>query len=250
MSKGLIAAGAFAVLTLLTSVVVLWRLRRRRRREKLHGPIALLGPLVSPASRPLPRPTLARGMTAIRSQYATPPHDPFQVVVNQPLYAPPPPPVETVRDTAPMGARSNGNGGGGGGGGAGGDGVTNDGTVRYQRPAERTLQFLPGRFEVVAGKGLGTEIRFVRTGGPDGSSVTFGRAEGPQYRHVQLDAPTVSRRHAQMRWDGARWSLTNLSATNPVSINGVALPGEGTAIDLADGDRVEMGEITFRFHAQ
>jgi hypothetical protein len=53
-----------------------------------------------------------------------------------------------------------------------------------------------------------------------------------------------------MRWDGARWSLTNLSATNPVAINGVALPGEGTAIDLADGDRVEMGEITFRFHAQ
>jgi hypothetical protein len=53
-----------------------------------------------------------------------------------------------------------------------------------------------------------------------------------------------------MRWDGARWSLTNLSTTNPVSINGVALPGEGTAIDLVDGDRVEMGEVTFRFHAQ
>ncbi|MGQ0639151.1 MAG: FHA domain-containing protein [Gemmatimonadaceae bacterium] len=184
-------------------------------------------------------------MTAVRSQYPTPPHDPFQVVVNPPMYAPPPPPppppVEAVRDTPPMGApHSNGNGGGSDG----------DRTARFQRPAERTLQFLPGRFEVVAGKGLGSEIRFVRTGGPDGSSVTFGRAEGPQYRHVQLDAPTVSRRHAQMRWDGARWALTNLSATNPVSINGVALPGEGTAIDLADGDRVEMGEITFRFHAQ
>jgi FHA domain len=232
-----------AVLLVITLVVVSLRVRRRRHRRKMHGPVALLGPLIAPAARPLPRPTLTRGLAAVRSQYATPPHDPFQLVVNQ-AYAPPPPPPEVVRETAHGAPRHNGHGGNGGSDGPG------DGTQRFQRPIERTLQFLPGRFEVVAGKGLGSEIRFVRTGGPDGSSVTFGRAEGPMYRHVQLDAPTVSRRHATMRWDGARWSLTNLSATNPVSINGVALPGEGTAIDLADGDRVEMGEITFRFHAQ
>jgi hypothetical protein len=237
-----------AVLGVITLVIIVWRVRKRRHRLKMHGPIALLGPLVAPPGRPLPRPTLARGMTPVRSQHATPPHDPFQVVVNQPQYAPPPPPPEAVAavtDTPPTGAaRANGNGNGNGGDHSG------DGTARFQRPIERTLQFLPGRLEVVAGKGLGSEVRFVRTGGPDGSSVTFGRAEGPQYRHVQLDAPTVSRKHAHMRWDGARWSLTNLSSTNPVAINGVALPGEGTAIDLADGDRVEMGEITFRFHAQ
>ncbi len=231
-----------AVLLLITLVVVIVRLRKRRHRNKLHGPIALLGPLIAPTTRPLPRPTLARGMPAVRSQYATPTHDPFQLVVNQPSYAPPPPPPESGRDTASSTPHHNGKGGGS-------DGPI-DGTQRFQRPIDRTLQFLPGRFEVVAGKGLGSEIRFVRTSGPDGSSVTFGRGEGPMYRHVQLDAPTVSRRHAHIRWDGARWSLTNLSATNPVAINGVALPGEGTAIDLADGDRVEMGEITFRFHAQ
>lgn len=224
---------------MVTFVVTLWRLRKRRHRMKLHGPIALLGPLVAPDSRPLPRPTLTRTPPSNRSQFATPPHDPFQpLVVNQPTYAPPPPPPEKVAATSAP--KSNGNGNGDG----------SDGTQRFTRPIERTLQFLPGRFEVVAGKGTGSEIRFVRTGGPDGSSVTFGRSEGPEYRHVQLDAPTVSRNHARMRWDGARWSLTNLSATNPVAINGVALPGEGTAIDLADGDRVEMGEITFRFHAQ
>ena len=239
----LIVGAVAAPLLIITLVVVIMRVRKRRHRNKLHGPIALLGPLIAPGTRPLPRPTLARGMPAVRSQYVTPPHDPFQLVVNQPSYAPPPPPPELVRDQAAGAGRRNGNGGGS-------DGPVDDGTQRFQRPIERTLQFLPGRFEVVAGKGLGSEIRFVRTGGPDGSSVTFGRSEGPMYRHVQLDAPTVSRRHAHMRWDGARWSLTNLSATNPVSINGVALPGEGTAIDLADGDRVEMGEITFRFHAQ
>ena len=234
----LVLAAVFAIAGL---VVVIWRLRKRRHRNKLHGPIALLGPLISSAARPLPRPTLERGMQAVRSRYATPPHEPFQQPISQPMYAPAPPPPEPA--TPPAGApRVNGNGGY-----MAGDG---DSVTRAPRPAERTLQFLPGRFEVVAGKGLGSEIRFVRTGGPDGSTITIGRSEGPEYRHIQLDVPTVSRRHAHMRWDGSRWSLTNLSATNPVSINGVALPGEGTAIDLVDGDRVEMGEVTFRFHAQ
>lgn len=227
-----------ALFTISALVVLLWRLRRRRRRNKLHGPIALLGPLVAPTSRPIARPTLTRGMQAVRSRYATPPTDPFQQTFSQPMYAPAPPPPEEVA-TPPAGmSRVNGNG---------------DGEVAAHapRPAERTLQFLPGRFEVLTGgKGLGSEIRFVRTGGPDGSSITIGRSEGPPYRHIQLDVPTVSRRHAHMRWDGMRWSLTNLSTTNPVAINGVALPGEGTAIDLVDGDRVEMGEVTLRFHAQ
>lgn len=233
----LIVAAVFAVAALMVAV---WRLRRRRHRNKLHGPIALLGPLITSTSRPLPRPTLARGMQAVRSQYTTPPYEPFQQPLSQPMYAPAPPPPEPA--TPPAGApRVNGNGGY----------ADVDAAQRVQRPTERTLQFLPGRFEVVAGgKGLGSEIRFVRTGGPDGSTITIGRSEGPAYRHIQLDVPTVSRRHAHMRWDGSRWSLTNLSATNPVSINGVALPGEGTAIDLVDGDRVEMGEVTFRFHAQ
>lgn len=239
----MIWAASLALVTIAILVIMGWRLRRSRRTRKLHGPIALLGPLVAPSSRPLPRPTLARGMHAVRSQYSTPPHEPFDhLVVHQHGYAPPPPPPESLADTPPTGARRvNGNG----------DADTAaGGAARFRRPADRTLQFLPGRFEVLAGKGLESEIRFVRTGGADGSSVTFGRAEGEQYRHIQLDVPTVSRRHAQMRWDGSRWSLTNLSSTNPVAINGVALPGEGTAIDLSDGDRVEMGEVTFRFHAQ
>lgn len=236
----MIWAVSLAVVTIAILVIVGWRLRRSRRARKLHGPIALLGPLVTPSSRPLPRPTLARGMHAVRSQYATPPHEPFEPLVRG--YAPPPPPPESLADTPPAGARRvNGNGD---------SDIAADGTARFKRPADRTLQFLPGRFEVLAGHGIGSEIRFVRTGGPEGSEVTFGRAQGAPYRHVQLDVPTVSRRHAQMRWDGSHWSLTNLSATNPVAINGVALPGEGTAVDLSDGDRVEMGEVTFRFHVQ
>jgi pSer/pThr/pTyr-binding forkhead associated (FHA) protein len=142
--------------------------------------------------------------------------------------------------------------------------------VRYWRPADGTLQFRPGRLEVIAGRDAGQEIRFVRTPGPDGSRVTFGRAEGAPYRHVQLREPTVSRAHARMTLEnglavgsaaaqtapgahvnGARWRLENLSATNPVVVNGRPLAADGTDscwIALGEGDRIEMGEVVFRFH--
>jgi len=144
-------------------------------------------------------------------------------------------------------------------------------SVRYWRPADGTLQFLPGRLEVIAGRDAGQEIRFVRTPGPDGTKVTFGRAEGAPYRHVQLREPTVSRAHACMMLDarttaatpgdgragsnGAsatpRWRLENLSATNPVVVNGRPLAADESPASiavLAEGDRIEMGEVVFRFH--
>ena len=140
-------------------------------------------------------------------------------------------------------------------------------SVRYWRPADGTLQFLPGRLEVIAGRDAGQEIRFVRTPGPDGTQVTFGRAEGAPYRHVQLREPTVSRTHARMTLDVAtagsdgvegranvaRWRLENLSATNPVVVNGRPLGAdEGTecSVVLEEGDRIEMGEVVFRFHTK
>jgi hypothetical protein len=137
-------------------------------------------------------------------------------------------------------------------------------SVRYWRPADGTLQFLPGRLEVIAGRDAGQEIRFVRTPGPDGTRVTFGRAEGAPYRHVQLREPTVSRAHARMTLEASaanpsraladgsgRWRLENLSATNPVVVNGRALAADGTdagSVPLGEGDRIEMGEVVFRFH--
>ena len=134
-------------------------------------------------------------------------------------------------------------------------------SVRYWRPADGTLQFLPGRLEVIAGRDAGQEIRFVRTPGPDGTRVTFGRAEGAPYRHVQLREPTVSRTHARMTLevdaasDGApakaRWRLENFSATNPVVVNGRPLAaddGADCSVVLDEGARIEMGEVVFRFH--
>lgn len=135
-------------------------------------------------------------------------------------------------------------------------------SVRYWRAADGTLQFLPGRLEIAAGRDAGQEIRFVRTAGPDGTCITFGRAEGAPYRHVQLREPTVSRSHARMALEptaggrgpnpnAGRWRLENLSSTNPVVVNGRTLEAKGgptSSVILSDGDRIEMGEVAFVFH--
>ncbi len=115
---------------------------------------------------------------------------------------------------------------------------------------EGTLQFLPGKLEVVEGRDVGQELRFVATAGPDGSTVTFGRSEGPVYRHVQLHEQTVSRLHAKMLHENRGWALQNLSTTNPVVVNGAPLPADGGQLVLRDGDRIEMGEVIFRFRTR
>ena len=87
--------------------------------------------------------------------------------------------------------------------------------------------------------------------GPNGEiEVTFGRTEGPAFRHIQLLARTVSRRHALMRLSDDHWSLVNLSATNPVVLNGRPLAADEVAPLLVDGDRIEMGEVIFTFHSR
>jgi hypothetical protein len=118
-------------------------------------------------------------------------------------------------------------------------------------PAVGTMQFLPGRLEVLQGRGIAEqEVRFVRPmRSGQAPEVTFGRGEGPPFSHVQLRAPTVSRLHARLvqQANGA-WALENLSATNPVVVNGEELQRGAPPRPLRDGDRLEMGEVVFRYH--
>lgn len=273
-----IAAGA-AVVLIVVAIIVFVVLRRRRRERALLAPLPLIpfsrargaaGPprpdgLLRPsrasasdlAMAPTPAWTPAareRDMTD-RSRYAPPSPSHMSSAGQSPPYPgrsdqPQNPLADTARPTDLVA-------------GAAVDGAL----VRYWRPADGTLQFLPGRLEVIAGRDAGQEIRFVRTPGPDGTLVTFGRAEGAPYRHVQLREPTVSRAHARMTLDGrshagadsqpgsngasTRWRLENLSATNPVVVNGRALgadDGPSASVVLTEGDRIEMGEVVFRFH--
>jgi hypothetical protein len=126
--------------------------------------------------------------------------------------------------------------------------VVEGSNVRFFRAEEGTLEFLPGRLEVVGGDDAGQEIHFARPVGEEDASITFGRSDGPALRHVQLLDPTVSRHHARMSFDGRRWHLRNLSRTNPVTLNGVPLPDHGSGITLEAGDRLEMGAVVFVFH--
>ena len=121
-------------------------------------------------------------------------------------------------------------------------------TLRFTIPTDGTVEFIPGRLEIVAGPESGREIRFVRTSGETDVEVTFGRSEGPPNRHVQILARTVSRRHAVMSLIDEHWQLTNLSSTNPVVFNGRVLAGNEVAPLLVEGDRIEMGEVAFVFH--
>ncbi|HEV2130847.1 MAG TPA: FHA domain-containing protein [Longimicrobiaceae bacterium] len=133
----------------------------------------------------------------------------------------------------------------GGDGGVGGEYV--DGrTVRYYRPVDDTVQFLPGRLEIVEGEDRGQDIRFIRTAGGV-AEITFGRSSGPAHRHVQLRARTVSREHARLRYERDGWRIGNLSQTNPVVVNGEELHSVQDTRALSDGDLIEMGEVVFRF---
>jgi len=267
------AVAAVVLIVALAVAIVVFR-RRRRERQSL-APLPLI-PFSAGRSAvgPPPRPASAFEAPVAPSQdwasAATPDWSP-PIAADRPYAPPAPSPYAPPPAPAPSTSRPSY----GGGNPLAGTALPNDAvvgaavdgaSVRYWRPADGTLQFLPGRLEVIAGRDAGQEIRFVRTPGPDGTRVTFGRAEGAPYRHVQLREPTVSRAHARMSLevvdgvnsgDGragpgvARWRLENLSATNPVVVNGKPLAaddGPGCSVVLDEGDRIEMGEVVFRFH--
>ncbi len=122
-------------------------------------------------------------------------------------------------------------------------------SLRFHRPPDGTLQFFPASLLVIGGPDAGHELRFVRPDPGAAPDITFGRKEGPPYRHVQLLEPTVSRTHARLSPDGSGWRVINLSRTNPVVVNGVAIAGVDAWHRLADGDLVEMGALVFRYHS-
>lgn len=121
------------------------------------------------------------------------------------------------------------------------------GPIRFHRPPEGTLQLLPGRLQIVSENERLEEIRFVKVSGHD-AAVTFGRSDGRPHLHIQLESPTVSRMHATMRYRDGSWYLSNLSKTNPVIVNDRELSeAPSPDVKLTDGDRIEMGEVVFRF---
>jgi hypothetical protein len=73
--------------------------------------------------------------------------------------------------------------------------------------------------------------------------VTLGRSRDCD---CVLAEPSVSRRHAELRRDGARWILRDLGSRNGTRVNGVRLLDEA---EVCPGDRVSFGDARFRLGA-
>jgi hypothetical protein len=112
---------------------------------------------------------------------------------------------------------------------------------------EATVQLLPGRLKILVGAGVEREFRFARGPGRV-TEVTIGRKGGTGPDHVQLAAPTVSRLHARLRFEGESWVIENLSRTNPVVVNGEVLGAGLAPRPLREGDRLEIGEFILCYH--
>ncbi|HZI27273.1 MAG TPA: FHA domain-containing protein [Gemmatimonadaceae bacterium] len=252
-----IIVGLLAIGLAITLVVV--RILRRRRDIALrrHGAPVLVMPVAGPEVSAAPRPAIARDewpqdRVSPRAVRRITPRSPTSVRNITPFI---PEPVASEPDVLivpdedhvttstgpfrPSEARS----------GSPSAHLVEGAQVRFFRAEEGTLEFLPGRLEVVQGEDVGQEIHFVRQVGDDDVTITFGRSEGPPLRHVQLLDPTVSRQHARMTYTG-HWQLSNLSTTNAVLLNGSSLPSHGAGVTLQDGDRLEMGAVMFVFHAR
>ena len=122
-------------------------------------------------------------------------------------------------------------------------------TVRFVRPSDEPVQLLPGRLEVLAGTTRHREIRFVRVPGKP-LHLFVGRDAGPEPQYIGLGSLTVSRRHARFAYADGRWLVKNLSQTNPLIVNDDELADIDDERPLVDGDRLELGEVVLRFHAQ
>jgi hypothetical protein len=121
-------------------------------------------------------------------------------------------------------------------------------TVRFRRPGDEPIQLLPGRLEVVAGDARQQDIRLVRVAG-ERPELTVGRDPGTSVHHVTLCSSTVSRRHAKFTFEDGDWVVANLSTTNPVVVNDHELTRDEPGRRLADGDRLEIGEVVLHYHA-
>ena len=60
---------------------------------------------------------------------------------------------------------------------------------------------------------------------------------------IVLEAKGVSRRHAQIRWDSARYVLEDLGSTNGTSVSGTMVGRH----PLEDGEEIAFGGVRFLF---
>jgi pSer/pThr/pTyr-binding forkhead associated (FHA) protein len=60
---------------------------------------------------------------------------------------------------------------------------------------------------------------------------------------LRIDDPSVSRRHAELRYRNGQVQLVDLGSTNGVTVNGAPVAGA----ELRDGDRIDIASTTLIF---
>lgn len=99
------------------------------------------------------------------------------------------------------------------------------------------------------GSATGFAVLVVRRGPNEGTAFTLnppvvhvGRAADQE---VFLDDITVSRRHAELRFDGSAWTVVDLGSLNGTYVN--KSPVQECA--LSSGDELQIGKYRFHFMA-
>jgi FHA domain/DUF1707 SHOCT-like domain len=77
-----------------------------------------------------------------------------------------------------------------------------------------------------------------------GAPITIGRSPDCA---CQLDEPSVSRRHAELRRDGDRWLLRDLGSRNGTRVNGIRVTDEA---EVRPGDNISLAGVRFRAAAR
>ena len=128
--------------------------------------------------------------------------------------------------------------------------IIEDRTIKLHAPPPGTLKLLPARFVVEGGLDDIQYINFFRAQGQKDTEITFGRAQGMPYRHIQLKPRTVSSRQAKLIFTNNQFTLINYASedSNPTSVNGVAMSVNDSVV-LKAGDKISMGEVGFRFES-
>jgi len=78
---------------------------------------------------------------------------------------------------------------------------------------------------------------------PGTAPLRIGRVPGSDLR---LTDGSVSRRHAELRYEADGWTLHDLGSTNGTHVNGLRVAG---AIRVHPGDQVRFGRLSFRLAA-
>src|SRR3954463_2618851 len=73
-----------------------------------------------------------------------------------------------------------------------------------------------------------------------GSRVLLGRSRECD---IMVNDPNVSRRHAELRFEGGRWTVVDLGSTNGIKVNGRGVAQRA----LSEGDKVTLGVTALPF---